>query len=61
VNFFPKIIHLTDINVLMLFYDLRWAGYMARSEEGRNAYKVLATNMRERDNSEHIGVNERMI
>jgi len=40
---------------------MRWAGHMARSEEWRNKYRVLVANMRERDNLEDIGVNERMI
>jgi len=34
---------------------------MARSEEGRNTYRALVANMRERDNLEYIGVNERII
>jgi len=40
---------------------MRWAGHMARSEQGRNAYRALVANMRERDNLEYIGLNERMI
>jgi len=40
---------------------MRWAGHIARSEEGRNTYRALVANMRERDDLEFIGVNERMI
>jgi hypothetical protein len=40
---------------------MNWAGHIARSEEERDAYRVLVTNMLERDKMEHIGVNERII
>jgi hypothetical protein len=34
---------------------------MARSEEGRDAFRALGANMKEGDNLEHIGEVERMI
>ena len=40
---------------------LRWAGHVARMEEGRSAFKILSCNLQERDLQEDLGIDGRII
>ena len=40
---------------------LRWAGHLARMEEGRSAFKMLTSKQQERDLHGGLGVDERKI
>ena len=40
---------------------LRWAGHVARMEEGRNAFQILKVNLQERDLWGGLGVDGRTI
>jgi hypothetical protein len=40
---------------------LRWAGHLARKEEGRRAFKILIGKPKERDFQEGLGVDGRII
>ena len=40
---------------------LRWAGHVARMEEGRSAFKILTGNLQERDLWGGLGVDGRTI
>jgi hypothetical protein len=49
---------------MSVFYDfkiMRWAGHEARMWQMRNPYKILFINLEGRDNSEDLGVNEKII
>jgi hypothetical protein len=35
---------------------MRWAGHVARRGEGRDAYRILVENLRDRDHLEELGV-----
>ena len=40
---------------------LRWAGHVARMEEGRSVFKILQVHLQERDLEEGLGINGRTI
>jgi hypothetical protein len=40
---------------------IRWAGNVARMEDIRNAYTILAENLKGRDHSEELDVDEKII
>jgi hypothetical protein len=39
----------------------RWAGHVARTQERKGAYRILMGILRERDHSENLGVDERIM
>ena len=40
---------------------MRWAGYVERMGQNRNAYRFLWANLNERNSSEHLAVTESII
>ena len=56
---FHNLYHSSNIIGVIKSRRLRWAGNVARMEEGRSAIKILRVNLQERDLQEDLGVGGR--
>ena len=60
-NFIVCIIHLNIVKVIKS-RRMRWAGHVARMEEGRSAFKILAGKfLQERDHYRSLGIDGKTI